>query len=284
MPTAVRPAAPVGDEKDMPTEQDRIVRCLPSLRRYSRCLTGSQERGDRYVRACLESILAEPSMLSDFSDTRVGLFRVFHDLLVGLLNPLEADVAEDVGGVDKLERHILALPPIEREALLLRALCDFTTDEIAVILRLTSAEAEACLHRARDDLKEQTTTRVLIIEDEPVIAFDLAAIVSDMGHEVLGIADTRQRAVAMARKTNPGIVLADIQLRDGSSGIDAAAEILEVADLPVIFITAYPERLLTGERREPTYLITKPFDPELLQVTISQALLLHPTAPSAEVG
>jgi len=55
-------------------------------------------------------------------------------------------------------------------------------------------------------------------------------------------------------------------------------------DVPVIFVTAFPERLLTGERSEPTYLIAKPFDPNILQVTISQALLLHPAAPVAAVG
>ncbi|MBU2381500.1 MAG: response regulator, partial [Alphaproteobacteria bacterium] len=74
----------------------------------------------------------------------------------------------------------------------------------------------------------------------------------------------------------PGLVLADIQLADGSSGIDAVKDILKRFDVPVIFITAFPERLLTGERPEPTFLITKPFQPETVKAAISQALFFHP--------
>mgnify|MGYP000411422531 CR=1 FL=1 len=80
---------------------------------------------------------------------------------------------------------------------------------------------------------------------------------------------------AVARKA-PGLVLADIQLADGSSGIDAVKDILGHYDIPVIFITAFPERLLTGERPEPTFLITKPFQPETVKAAIGQALFFHP--------
>jgi len=187
-------------------------------------------------------------------------------------------------GIGRLERHVRALPALERETLLLTTLCEFTLDQVATILNLTDDEAADYLSSARIDLNAQTATRVLIIEDEPVIAFDLASLVASMGHSISGIADTRAQAVAMARAKKPGIVLADIQLRDGSSGIDAVSEILDSMDVPVIFVTAFPERLLTGERSEPTYLIAKPFDPNILQVTISQALLLHPAAPVAAVG
>lgn len=268
----------------MSNDDRKITPHLPALRRYSRCLTGSQTRGDQHVRACLEAILIEPALLGEFADPRVGLFRAYHDLLIGLLDPHGPEPTGPVAGARKLERHIHALPAVEREVLLLRTLCEFSCAEIAEILRISSTAAEEYLARAREDLKGQTATRVLIIEDESVIAFDLAGIVSEMGHHVAGIADTRLRAVALARKTSPGIVLADIKLRDGSSGIDAVEDILGLTDVPVIFVTAYPERLLTGERREPTYLVTKPFEPEALEVTISQALLLHPAAPKLAAG
>ena len=72
------------------------------------------------------------------------------------------------------------------------------------------------------------------------------------------------------------MVLADIQLADGSSGIDAVNEILHSRfEVPVIFITAYPERLLTGERPEPTFLITKPFLPDMVKALVSQALFFE---------
>jgi CheY-like chemotaxis protein len=70
-------------------------------------------------------------------------------------------------------------------------------------------------------------------------------------------------------------VLADIQLADGSSGIDAVKDILARLDVPVIFITAFPERLLTGERPEPTFLITKPFQRSTVKAAISQALFFN---------
>lgn len=265
----------------MTRAQSEIIRHLPPLRRYARSLTGSQERGDRYVQACLESILADLSLIGEGEDPRIGLYRVFHALWNRILSPFGSDPIGGEAGGAKLERHIRALPAYEREVLLLTTLCDFTLDDVARILGIGRGEAEQHLARAREHLNAQTRTRVLVIEDEPVIAFDLASIVASMGHGVVGIADTRARAVEMARGRRPGIVLADIQLRDGSSGIDAVREILDAMDVPVIFVTAFPERLLTGERREPTYLITKPFDAEELQVTISQALLLHPAAPAA---
>jgi len=253
-----------------------IARHLPSLRRYARCLTGSQVRGDRYVQVCLESILEDPTLIPPDVDLRIGLFRAFHVLWVGILSPYPADPLAAQNIPDKLVQYIRALPTREREVLLLTTLSEFTLDGAARILDLSLEEAQGYLERARAELDAQTATRVLVIEDEPVIAFDLASIATSMGHKVVGIADTRERAVELARIGQPGIVLADIQLRDGSSGLDAANEILDAVNVPVIFVTAFPERVLTGERREPTYLIAKPFDPGVLRVTISQALLMHP--------
>ena len=128
------------------------------------------------------------------------------------------------------------------------------------------------LDRAWAQLKEEAPARVLIIEDEAVIALDIAGIVSDMGHEVVGVAARSDEAVRLARTTAPSLILADIQLEDGSTGIAAVAAILEQADLPVVFVTAFPERLLTGERIEPAFIVAKPFEPDVLQIAVSQAL------------
>jgi CheY-like chemotaxis protein len=269
------------EENGMNCEQSEIARHLPSLRRYARCLTGSQERGDQYVRLCLESIIADPSIIPSSENVRIGLYRAFHALWASILSPFPSDPLAKLGGADKLASHIRALPALEREVLLLTTLSEFTLDDAARVLGLTRPEARMHLERARADLNAQTVTRVLVIEDEPVIAFDLASIATGMGHTVVGIADTRDRAVELARIKQPGIVLADIQLRDGSTGIEAAGDILDAMDVPVVFVTAFPERLLTGEHREPTYLITKPFASEQLRVTISQALLMHPLTRTA---
>jgi CheY-like chemotaxis protein len=148
----------------------------------------------------------------------------------------------------------------------------FSVADIGTILDLSPQEAEELLTLAKVDLRDQRPTRIMIIEDEPIIALDLANICERNGHEVVGIAATRTEAVAKAMEQRPGLILADIQLADDSSGIDAVSDILASMSVPVIFITAFPERLLTGQRPEPTFLITKPFDADTLAVSISQAL------------
>ena len=145
-----------------------------------------------------------------------------------------------------------------------------------MILDADFDEIEALIAAAQTEIDAELATTVLIIEDEPVIAADIEALVRELGHQVLDIASTRGEAVAAIARGRPGLVLADIQLADGSSGIDAVRDILTSQDTPVIFITAFPERLLTGERPEPTFLITKPFQPETVKAAIGQALFFHP--------
>jgi CheY-like chemotaxis protein len=165
--------------------------------------------------------------------------------------------------------------------LLLTSLEGFSIKDAADILKLSSAEAGDLLRKAWDHVNRQLATTVLVIEDEPIIALDIAGIVRDLGHMVVGVAASQTEAVAMARAKRPGLVLADIHLGEGGSGLSAVNEILKSIDVPVIFVTAYPERLLTGERPEPAYLVTKPFEPDTLKATIFQALSLA-APPAAE--
>lgn len=250
-----------------------IVRLLPYLRRYARALTGSQATGDQYVRLCLEAILAEPSRIKGADDLRVELFAVFHDAwdIVDSAIP-DAEGATPAGEDQGLNRQLAALPSVERQVLLLVALERFSTSETARILDLDEAEVVAKLEEARQELRRQASTRVLIIEDEPVIAMDVAGIVESLGHEVIGVAARQAEAVELARKHQPGLVLADVQLQDGDSGITTVLEIMQTMEAPVIFVTGFPERLLTGDRVEPAFIVTKPFDPETLKVAIVQAL------------
>ena len=137
------------------------------------------------------------------------------------------------------------------------------------------------LERASEEISRQVATDIMIIEDEPLIAIDIEQMVESLGHRVTGIARTRDEAVALFKATRPSMVLADIQLADGSSGIDAVNEILQNTAIPVIFITAFPERLLTGERPEPTFLVTKPFNPDMVKALISQALFFNESTKAA---
>ena len=235
---------------------------LPFLRRYARAMTGSQTLGDAAVRQSLEAILASPDMFDGEQPARVELYRIFHNIW----QPAGADLASGsaIGDLDL----------VGRQALLLTAVEGFSIAEAAQILDVKPDILSDNLETAQQTISAMLQSRIMIIEDEAVIALHIQAIVKDVGHDVIGIARTHSQAVTMANDLQPELVLADISLADGSSGIDAARDILDKIDIPIIFVTAFPERLLTGERPEPTYLITKPFEPIMLTATIAQALML----------
>jgi CheY-like chemotaxis protein/DNA-directed RNA polymerase specialized sigma24 family protein len=251
---------------------------LPLLRRYARALTGNQESGDRYVAASLEAILQAPDEFPRNLEPRVGLYLVFQKIWSAAQAPFEGSHDATDARERVTQRRLAALTPRSRQALLLTAMEGFTHEEAGIILEADEGEIMGLLAGAIEEIDRQTVTEVLIIEDEPIIAMDLEGIVEGLGHRVAAIADTRRSAVEAARSHNPGLVLADIQLADGSSGIDAVTDILNDFEVPVIFITAYPDRLLTGERPEPTFLITKPFQESTVQAAISQALFFESTA------
>ena len=256
----------------------RLAPHLPYVRRYARALTGDQASGDAYVRVALEALAAGERSLDPAMTPRVALYHAFHAIWCSTGARLEgpADTEVDASKNDPATLRLLRIAPRSRQAFLLTALEGFTPAEAAQVLDADFEEVDRLIGEAQRDIDAELATEVLIIEDEPVIAADIEALVRELGHEVLDIAATRSEAVEAVRRRAPGLVLADIQLADGSSGIDAVKDILGELDLPVIFITAFPERLLTGERPEPTFLITKPFQPETVKAAIGQALFFHP--------
>src|SRR4051812_42289596 len=253
---------------------ERLAPHLPYMRRYARALTGDQTAGDSYVRAALEALAGGELTLPAQLTPRVALYQVFHVIWGGTGARLEPKT--DAGEANDPTRRLLRIPPRSRQAFLLTALEGFNPSEAGHILGASATEVEVLIAEAQAEIDAELATRVLIIEDEPVIAADIEALVRELGHDVVDVAATRTEAVEAVARTSPGLVLADIQLADGSSGIDAVKDILGKHDVPVIFITAFPERLLTGERPEPTFLITKPFQPETVKAAIGQALFFHP--------
>jgi CheY-like chemotaxis protein len=246
---------------------------LPFLRRYARALTGSQGHGDNFVRATLEAIVAAPGDFPRDVDPRLGLYRTFHAIWSS------ANIEEDPGAGSAdgnpeaiAQARLARITPLSRQALLLTAMEGFTPEDAGYLIDAEPSEVEGLVAEALAEIERQTHADVLIIEDEPIIAMDIETIVRDLGHNVTGVAVTRDEAVAQAMARRPGLVLADIQLADDSSGIDAVKDILAEFQVPVIFITAFPERLLTGERPEPTFLITKPFQRSTVKAAIAQAL------------
>jgi CheY-like chemotaxis protein len=248
---------------------------LPYLRRYARALTGSQQSGDAYVRAALTALLAGEQNLEASQAPRVALYRLFHSIWASPAGRYDDGNAE-AEAAPTPEGRLLSLSAQRRAALLLTAVESFSLDEAATILDESPEAVERAIIDAQRAIETELVSRVLIIEDEPIIALDLENLVTELGHEVVATAASRDEAVKQAHLKKPGLVLADINLGEGGSGIDAVNDILNSFDIPVIFITAYPEKLLTGERPEPTYLIAKPFLPETVQATVGQALFFHP--------
>lgn len=259
----------------MTTTRDKIAPHLPFLRRYARALTGSQPSGDAYVRALLEALVSGAETIDPDLPPRLGLYQAFQRIWRGTGLELDRGEAGAVADGATPEERLRGLSPVSRQALLLSALENFGFSEIGTILGVRGDEAEALAAQAQLEIERELATDVLIIEDEAIIAMDIRELAEELGHRVTSIARTRTEAVEAAKLRKPGLVLADIQLADDSSGIDAVKDILREFDAPVVFITAFPERLLTGERPEPAYLMTKPFDRLTLKATIGQALFFH---------
>ncbi|MBE3638411.1 response regulator [Mangrovicoccus algicola] len=254
---------------------DQVAAELPYLRRYARALTGSQSSGDQYAVATLEAVLQNASSVTGSSSARVGLYRTFHAIWASSGRHIEND---ETGRLARAQRRLDHLTAGTREALLLSSIEEFSAVQVAEIMEETPETVEALIEKARDEMADRAAGRVMIIEDETIIAMDLEGIVSGIGHEVTGIARTAKTAVDLGKSDKPDLVLADIHLADDSSGIDAVNELLaHFGELPVIFITAYPERLLTGERPEPAFLIAKPYNEDQVRSAISQALFLSST-------
>ncbi len=250
---------------------------LPYLRRFARALTGGQASGDAYVVAVLEAFIEDPSAFARDLPARIALYRAFVKVWDSIsLNTDAGEASPD--DADSADCNLDAITPRPRQAFLLMALEGFSISEAAQVLDLPVQDVKTLIDQAGAEIAEQIAADILIIEDEPLIAMDLESLVTEVGHRVLGVARTHAEAVAAVATRQPSLVLADIQLADGSSGLEAVNEILNTINVPVIFITAYPERLLTGQKPEPTFLITKPFQPETVKAVISQALFFDTRA------
>ncbi|MCB2065464.1 MAG: response regulator, partial [Erythrobacter sp.] len=215
---------------------------LPYLRRYARALSGSQATGDAFVQATLEAALADSDLADSLRGGRVPLYRAFSKVWASAY--LEVADASLPGSLHETaaQHRLQRITPLNRQALLLTTVEDFSTGEAAAIMDMPAAEVESLVREAVAEIDRESTTSVLIIEDEPLISMQLEDLVRGLGHEICGTAATRTQAQEVVADVTPGLVLADIQLADGSSGLDAVDDILAIGSVPVIFITAYPER------------------------------------------
>jgi len=250
-----------------------VTQHLPFLRRYARALTGSQQSGDAYVTAALEALVADPSVVAQATSPRVALYHLFTKIWNSV--DINGQSEPSIDPRMPVEQRLGHITPLPRQAFLLVALEGFSEEDAAGILDIDVRQLRSLVEQSGRELAAEIATDVLIIEDETFIAMDLEGLVENLGHRVMGVARTHSAALTLAKTKRPGLILADIQLADGSSGLDAVNELLQSFEVPVIFITAYPERFLTGERPEPAFLIAKPFQPSTVSAVISQVLFFE---------
>lgn len=251
---------------------DVLAQELPKLRRYARALTGNQASGDAYVASALEGLIEDAGTLERASSPRVALYKTFATIWNSIEINRQPDIGESNGGP---ERHLTRITALPRQAFLLLTLEDFSEEAAAEVLSVDLPELRRLADEAGREMAAEIATDILIIEDEPMISMELESLVESLGHTVAGVARTHSESVALAKARRPGMILADIRLADSSSGLDAVNELLGLFEVPVIFITAYPEQFLTGNRPEPTFLIPKPFQPATVSAVISQALFFE---------
>ena len=253
------------------TLSTRIAPHLPYLRRFSRAATGSQTSGDAYVAATLETLIADITLFPEASNDRIALYKLFSALFSSSAVTIP-EPTSNFAWEQRAAANLSTIAPRARQAFLLVAVEGFSHSQAAEILDISDSDFATLLDEASREISRQVATDIMIIEDEPLIAMDIEQLVESLGHRVVSVARTHKEALNLFDRTKQRMILADIQLADGSSGIDAVNDILNTHSVPVIFITAFPERLLTGERPEPTFLVTKPFNPDMVKALISQAL------------
>ncbi len=236
--------------------REDLIRALPYARRYARALTGSQPRGDALVAESLQEMQSDSEALNDAQQSLYRSVTKRFDRIATGGSPFV------IGGLSSKQRQLLLLTSLE----------ELPIDMAAPVVGVPLSEAQSALTEARDHLRAGAATDVLIIEDEPVIAMDIEELVQSCGHNVVGVASTEAEAVEMAERTRPGLILADINLGIGGDGTSAVSRIMRNHYAPVIFVTAYPERLLTGDALEPAFVITKPFEPMTLAIATYQAV------------
>lgn len=232
---------------------------MPLLRRYGRAICGQQRIADLSVLQVMEDLVVEPSIATDYGDERAALYAQLQKNIESFMLPN-------------------AIPtPKSRQALLLKDVEGLSNEQAGRILDVSGTAIDTLCVEANEEISRDVTARVLIIEDEVLISSHLQSLMEDIGYAVVAVARTETEAVAASLEHRPNLILSDVHLADGSSGQDAVERIKVDNNAPVVFITAYPERLLTGTCPEPAFLIAKPFDEKAVMATVSQAYFLDKT-------
>ena len=240
---------------------------LGVLRQLSRAVLADRLVGDELMRLTMARVDLDPSASSanvaDLAQTFVRSWRTAARSQ-GATRPM---LFSDASLTD-------ALPPPPSDGRLALILVDVLGFSPAEAVRIvgSSEPPNVLLAAAREALTVKGSARAVIVEDEPLIAADLRAILERIGVEVAGEARSADDAVRVASAVGPDIILADYNLAGRATGLDAVVRIKQSNDCPVVFITGYPDRVLQGEEVEPDFVISKPYTADNVRAAVVHCL------------
>ena len=244
---------------------------LGVLRQLSRAVLADRLIGDELMRVTMARVSLDPqSSSASVTDLAAAFVKSWRAAAKGAASK-GADARAALFSDAALKEALPPPPSDERLVLLLVDVLGFSPAEAA---RIVGAEegAGAMLASARDALRIDGDARAVIVEDEPLIAADLRAILERMHVNVVGEARSAEDAVAVAAEAVPDIILADYNLAGRATGLDAVVRIKQDHDCPVIFITGYPDRVLQGEEIEPDFVISKPYTADNVRAAVVHCL------------
>lgn len=238
-----------------------------TVRQFARAIFADRLIGDELTRLALAKVNIDPNSSTD------SLTDLLHAFLHTWRMASSGKRTEESLFSDEALFAALPEPPgDDRLMLLLVDVLSFTPETAAKIIAMNDRDPHKALELGRQLISLPRNAQAMIIEDEPLIAADLREILTSMGIEVCGEANTADKAVAMSRRQKPNIILADYNLIGMKTGADAVMEIQDKHDCPIVFITGYPEQVLTGEDVEPDFVISKPYRIESVKAAVAHCL------------
>ena len=254
---------------------------LPYLRRFARALTGGQKSGDAYVVQRPRGAGRGPGLLQRQERSARRTVQGLLPLLELRRRSTSRRRNTSREELDDTSRRLEAITPLPRQAFLLMAVEEFTAPEIAEILGISRSGSRGPGRPGRPRDRRAGGDRR---------AHHRGRAADRDGHRDAGpvARPPRQRHRPHARggdgrgdsASGPASSSPTSSWPTAVPGSTRSTRCSASFSVPVVFITAYPERLLTGERPEPAFLITKPFQPETVKAVISQALFFERRAGS----
>lgn len=246
---ASRPASP-------PTPRQ-----LALLRRYFRAVVGDQQAGDKLV-----SSLAPRLLLTEKSTVA---------LLTAATRLWRQLVKDDAAPAFSSRTIAEALSPalsLERQAGVMVDVFGLTLQQAAGALNRSAGEVTRLLAEGRRVTGRPIGGRVLVVDDDPLIARHLAGIVAARGAAEVQVAASYDEAVGLASVRRFDLALCDYDLGRGRNGLDVVRVLSAEHDTTCVFVTAYPDEVLSGSDHEPAFVIIKPFRDEVVAAALSYAV------------